>query len=158
MSQFTEKEKQRIIEEEELRASVRKKHEQKSSGLATVFSTVCPGMGQVYNGQLGKGTVFFLVALVSLILLVLGIVGLVRGATGVGTPGFLAEEEALEMTEEGLVIGAEEYLDSPSGIPLPMRDIVLVIVGLLGLGFARDFSVRDALKNARRLNEAGSGG
>lgn len=38
--------------------------ERKSSGIAAIASVIVPGLGQVYNGQIGKGIMFFIIAAV----------------------------------------------------------------------------------------------
>jgi TM2 domain-containing membrane protein YozV len=38
--------------------------EKKSAGIAAVLSFIIPGAGQVYNGQLGKGILFFIVGII----------------------------------------------------------------------------------------------
>ncbi len=49
--------------------------ETKSSGLAAVLSFLIPGLGQIYNGEFGKGAVLIVLAIVSgiLIFLLIGI-------------------------------------------------------------------------------------
>jgi TM2 domain-containing membrane protein YozV len=45
---------------------------QKSAGLAVVFSFFIPGLGQIYNGQIGKGILFIIVgAILALTIFVL---------------------------------------------------------------------------------------
>jgi TM2 domain-containing membrane protein YozV len=41
----------------------------KNSGLAAVLSFFIPGLGQIYNGQIGKGLIFIFIQLVNLILI-----------------------------------------------------------------------------------------
>lgn len=43
---------------------------QKSPGVAAVLSVLIPGLGQIYNGEIGKGIVFILLAVVFAILIV----------------------------------------------------------------------------------------
>jgi len=76
---LTDEEKNRIIEEEKVRLKIRLKYEQKSSGLAGVLSSVCPGLGQIYNGQFGKATSIGLTIIISIVLLSLGITFWVKG-------------------------------------------------------------------------------
>jgi TM2 domain-containing membrane protein YozV len=49
--------------------------EQKSSGIAAVLSVLIPGLGQIYNGEIGKGILFILLAFVfgALTLFLIGI-------------------------------------------------------------------------------------
>lgn len=49
--------------------------EQKSSGAAAVLSVLIPGLGQIYNGEIGKGILFIVLAFVflGLSLLLIGI-------------------------------------------------------------------------------------
>jgi len=156
MGIISDEEKKRITEEEELRASIRKKHEQKSSGTAGVLSTVCPGLGQIYNGQVGKGAFFFLVILISVTLLSLGILFWIQGVPGKGeTTSIVGEEEAVEISEDGIVMeeeteGEEEETEKKTIPPLAG---FLTIVGLAGLALGGNYSVRDAIKTAKRLNE-----
>ena len=37
-------------------------NEIKSTGIAAVFSFFIPGLGQIYNGQIGKGIMYMIVA------------------------------------------------------------------------------------------------
>ena len=48
-------------------------HEKKNSGLAAVLSFLFVGLGQIYNGQIGKGILFIIIGVVlifSMILLI----------------------------------------------------------------------------------------
>ncbi len=38
--------------------------EKKSSGIAAIASFIIPGLGQIYNGQIGKGIVFIIIAII----------------------------------------------------------------------------------------------
>ncbi|MDE1824843.1 MAG: SHOCT domain-containing protein [Candidatus Micrarchaeota archaeon] len=38
--------------------------EQKSSGIAVILSFLIPGLGQIYNGQIGKGILFIFLSIV----------------------------------------------------------------------------------------------
>jgi TM2 domain-containing membrane protein YozV len=40
--------------------------EKKSTGIAAVASIVFPGLGQIYNGQIGKGIVFVIIGVIFL--------------------------------------------------------------------------------------------
>ena len=113
MGILSEEEKARIIEEEEIRASVRRKYEQKSSGAAAVLSLLCPGLGQVYNNQFGKGVAFFVTVLVGLVLFLWGLIGTVkelRAFAGghqmstISEGAGISSEEPVPLTEEGFVI------------------------------------------------------
>jgi len=37
--------------------------EKKSSGISAVLSAIVPGLGQIYNGQIGKGVLFFIASI-----------------------------------------------------------------------------------------------
>jgi TM2 domain-containing membrane protein YozV len=50
--------------------------EQKSSGIAVVLSFFIPGLGQIYNGQIGKGIVFIILAAIFAVLTTL-LIGLI---------------------------------------------------------------------------------
>lgn len=158
MGNLSEAEKKRIVEEEELRAQVRKRHETASPGLAAVLSAVCPGLGQVYNLQLKKGSAYFLLAFASIILLVLGIAGMIRATAASGDPGLLAEEESLIMTDDGVVLDAERFEGPMADVPRPGRNLAFLLIGLVGYGLSRHFSVSDALRTARRANSPPAGG
>lgn len=43
--------------------------EKKSSGIAAVASFIFPGLGQIYNGQIGKGIMFVLVGFIFILLM-----------------------------------------------------------------------------------------
>lgn len=49
--------------------------ERKSSGIAVVLSFFIPGLGQIYNGQIGKGILFIILSgiLVLLMFVIIGI-------------------------------------------------------------------------------------
>jgi TM2 domain-containing membrane protein YozV len=49
----------------------------KSSGIAAVLSLILPGLGQIYNGQIGKGLIFMIIITPILALTVLVIIGFV---------------------------------------------------------------------------------
>lgn len=152
---LTDEEKNRIIEEEKLRVKVRLKYEQKSSGLAGVLSSVCPGLGQIYNGQFGKATSFGLVILISIVLLSLGITFWVKGVPSKGEKlSVIEEEKPVEMTEEGVVIEETEKKESKKEtISKPKSPYILTIIGLIGLCYGWSYAVKDAIKTAKRLNE-----
>ncbi|MCM8833006.1 MAG: hypothetical protein NC816_03695, partial [Candidatus Omnitrophica bacterium] len=94
---LTDEEKNKIIEEEKLRLKIRLKYEQKSSGLSGVLSTICPGLGQIYNGQLGKASFIGLSIIISIVLLSLGITFWVKGVPQKGEKVGLTEEKQVEM-------------------------------------------------------------
>jgi TM2 domain-containing membrane protein YozV len=166
MGILTEQEKNKIIEEEELRAQVRRKHEPKSSGTAAVLSTVCPGMGQIYNGQFGKGSAFFLVVLVGLVLFCYGIVSMLRKDMGttmkIASSMGVVKSAPVTMNEDGIVLGETEKKDEPAQEGegeekspirrLPVKGAVRTIVGLLMMAEGAHQAVRDAIKTAKRLN------
>jgi hypothetical protein len=164
MGILTEDETKKITEEEEMRAKIRRKYEQKSSGTAAVLSTLCPGLGQVYNGQVGKGTAFFFIAIVGLVLLSFGITfwmkpDLMKSARGKGVSAAITEEKAVKMNEEGVVVEEEKKEETAKKETKKMPAIppfagTLTMVGLLGLGLGGSLSVRDAIRTAKRLNES----
>lgn len=155
---LSEEEKKKIFEEEELRAKVRRKYEQKSSGTAGVLSTVCPGLGQIYNGQIGKGAAFFVIILVSLTLICLGFTLWIKGAPEGGeAASIVSEGKQVEISEDGVVEEAEEKeseeKESSAAGNIPVSVAVMTIVGLAGLAFGGGASVKDAVRTAKRLNE-----
>lgn len=50
--------------------------EKKSSGIAAIASFFIPGLGQIYNGQIGKGIMFIILAIIFGILII-AIIGIV---------------------------------------------------------------------------------
>ena len=42
---------------------------QKNPGMAAVLSALCTGMGQLYNGQIGKGLLFMFVQVINVLLM-----------------------------------------------------------------------------------------
>jgi len=170
MGILSEEEKKRIAEEEEVRSQVRRKYEQKSSGVAAVLSTLCPGLGQVYNGQIGKASFFFLCFIIGLTVLSLGSVTLVKGpsssssfniATSTGTP-----QQPVEMNAEGIVpeavdtVVVQGQVQSGAGTEKVSREQKAVIkaLSMVGLGaviaiLAVLFAIRDAIRTARRKNQ-----
>lgn len=172
MGIIAEEEKKRIAEEEEIRCQVRRKYEQKSSGVAAVLSTVCPGMGQVYNGQIGKASVFFLCFVIGLTILSLGSVTLVKGPSSsssfniTGSASVLPEKP-VEMNEEGIIPEAvdtgavQNQTQQKAGTEKLSREQKSVIkaLAMVGLGaivaiLAILFAIRDAILTAKRKNRA----
>ena len=154
MGVLSDEEKKRIIEEEELRAKIRRKYEQKSTGIAAVLSTICPGLGQIYNGQIGKGAIFFFIILISLSLIVTGITFWIKGVPGKESAGIMSEKP-VEITEEGIVIEEEEEKEEEEEEEkVPGLAVALIIAGIIGLGLDGSFAVKDAIKTAKRLNES----
>jgi len=166
MAYLSEEEKARLMEEEEIRSRVRRKYEQKSSGVAAVLSTICPGLGQIYNGQFGKGTGFFLVVLTGLFLFCWGVLLLFKGpgtstlkvAQSIG----VSRSEPVEMNEEGIVVEeaqkqekpAEEKPAPPVTKRLPSKKaLTLTVVGLILMAEGAHQAVRDAIRTAKRLNQ-----
>lgn len=45
--------------------------ERKSSGIAVVLSFFIPGLGQIYNGEIGKGILFILLSFILFLLMFL---------------------------------------------------------------------------------------
>ena len=130
MGILTEEEKKRIAEEEEIRSQVHRKYEQKSSGVAGVLSTLCPGLGQVYNGQIGKASIFFFCFIVGLTVLSLGAVSIVKGPSSgssfnVASGAGISEEKPVEMSEEGIVPEAARVLKSARPDILLITDVCL---------------------------------
>ncbi|MCD6221196.1 hypothetical protein J7K25_03455 [bacterium] len=155
-----EEKRREIIEEEELRAKVRLKYEQKSSGIAGVLSTVVPGLGQIYNGQFGKGTFFSFTVLLGLILLSTGITFWVKGTPSFNREGTSIvqseEEQPIQMDESGVVI--EENQKEPEEKPqlkqvnIPKLPASLTLGGLILLLSGWSFAIKDAIKTAKLLN------
>lgn len=151
---LTDEEKNRIIEEEKIRIKLRLKYEQKSSGLAGVLSSVCPGLGQIYNGQFGKATSIALIIIISIVLLSLGITFWVKGVPSKGEKlGVIEKEEEVQMTEEGVVIEEKKEEGKKEKEGKPKSPYVLTIIGLVGLCYGWSYAVNDAIKTAKRLNE-----
>lgn len=44
--------------------------EKKSTGIAAVASFIFPGLGQIYNGQIGKGIMFVIIAIICALLII----------------------------------------------------------------------------------------
>ena len=149
---LTDEEKNRIIEEEKIRLKVRLKYEQKSSGIAGVLSSVCPGLGQIYNGQFGKATSIGLVIIISIVLLSLGITFWVKGVPSKGEKVSFMEEKPVEMTEEGVVVEETKEKETKKESK-PKSPYILTIIGLIGICYGWSFAVKDAIKTAKRLNE-----
>lgn len=173
MGFLNEEEKKKIVEEEEVRSQVRRKYEQKSSGIAGVLSTLCPGMGQVYNGQIGKASLFFFCFIVSIAVLCLGIIGVVKksspGASfSMASSAGISEEEPVQMSPEGVVAGevattetaaAEQPAAPETGKISKEQKAVINSLAMIGLGavlalFTVLFAISDAIRTARRKNQA----
>ncbi|MFN4226864.1 MAG: hypothetical protein ACK4F0_01815 [Candidatus Ratteibacteria bacterium] len=151
---LSDDEKNRIIEEEKLRLKIRLKYEQKSSGLSGVLSTICPGLGQIYNGQFGKATFIGLSIIISIVLLSLGITFWVKGIPQRGEKVSITEEKQIEMTEEGVVIEEEkEGEKQEKKESKPKSPYILTILGLIGFCYTWNYAVKDAIKTAKKLNE-----
>lgn len=156
-----EEKRREIIEEEEIRAKVRLKYEQKSSGIAGVLSSVVPGLGQIYNGQFGKGAFFSFIVLLGLLLLSTGITFWVKG-----TPSFKSEgtsivqseeEQPVQMDESGIIIEEgqkEEQEEKPQlkQVNIPKLPASLTLGGLILLLSGWSFAIKDAIKTAKLLN------
>lgn len=156
---LNEEEKNRIIEEEEIRCKVRRKHEQKSSGVSAVLSFICPGLGQVYNGQIIKGGFFLLMVLIGLTLLVYGTIYMVKPATAVNVSAALStsNEQPVQTNDEGMVV--EEMQKSETDLKkedkAPTKEekkvtkgLLLTVIGLV-LMIGGDYV---AVKNAIRVS------
>jgi len=172
MEFLSEEEKKRIREEEEVRNQVRRKYEQKSSGVAGVLSTLCPGLGQVYNGQIGKASLFFFCFIVGLIALSLGAVTLIKGPSSgasfnVVSSADVSEEKPVEMNAEGIVPEAVDAEAKQSSQPqqaqgtekvskeqaMVIKALVLVGLGAIVAILTVLFAIRDAIWTARRKNQ-----
>jgi TM2 domain-containing membrane protein YozV len=158
VNMFSDEEKNKIIEEEKIRLKIRLKYEQKSSGLAGVLSSICPGLGQIYNGQFGKASSIGISIIISLVLLSLGITFWIKGVPQKGEKVSATEEKTIEMTDEGVILEEvekekskgkkEEKKETKAKSPY-----VLTILGVLGLACTWSYAVKDAIKTANRLNE-----
>lgn len=120
-----------------------------------------PGLGQIYNGQFGKGTFFSFIVLLSVLLLSAGVTFWVKGV-----PSFTKksveiaqsqEEQPVQMDESGVVIEdtqkAEKKQEKES-IPtnIPTIPAVLTLTGLIGLLLGWGFAIKDAIKTAKLMN------
>jgi len=158
-----EEKRKEIIEEEEIRAKVRMKYEQKSSGIAGVLSSVVPGLGQIYNGQFGKGAFFSFTVLLGILLLSTGITFLVKGVPSFNKEGKSIvqseEEQAIQMDESGIIIEesqkeqpTEEQKPQLNQINIPKLPAFLTLTGLILLLLGWSFAIKDAIKTAKLLN------
>ena len=171
MGFLIEEDKKRIAEEEEIRSQVRRKYEQKSSGVAGVLSTLCPGLGQVYNGQIGKASFFFFCFIVGLTVLSLGAAALVKGPSSgasfnIASSVGISKEKPVEMNEEGIVPGeVDAGMTQPGQAQQAPKTekvskeqkTVIKALALTGLGaifaiLTVLFAIRDAIRTARRKN------
>jgi hypothetical protein len=157
MAILGEEEKKRIEEDEEIRTKVRLRFEQKSSGIAGVLSSVCPGLGQIYNGQVGKASLYMSVVLIGILLLSAGIYFQVKGMPVKGKPVATVEEsESVEMTEEGVVVEKKEAEKPVSSEQKkekkPATPVVLIIIGAAGCILGWNYSVKDAIRSAKKIN------
>lgn len=50
--------------------------EKKSSGIAAIASFFIPGLGQIYNGEIGKGILFIIISFI-LVILMLVVIGFI---------------------------------------------------------------------------------
>jgi len=150
---------------------VRRSYEQKSSGAAAVLSTVCPGLGQVYNGQIGKGAGFFLIVLTGLCVLSWGVMLMVKmpgGSSVTIAAAAVSRPEPVEMNEEGIVAEEAEEMAKEEAAPPeqpkaeePSKEekrarngLVFAGAGALLMIGGAYFAVRDAIRTAKRLNAA----
>ena len=167
MAFFTDEEKKKIEEKEEISARVYLKYEKKSSGAAGVLSSVCPGLGQVYNGQMGKASLCIAIVLIGLLLLSAGIFFQVKGMPVREKPGAMIEEaafeagEEVEISEEGVIIGAETATEAEQAAGneaeqecerKPATPVVLMVLGAIGILGGWNYSVKDAIRTAKRIN------
>jgi TM2 domain-containing membrane protein YozV len=150
-----------------------------------VLSTLCPGLGQVYNGQVGKGASFFLVVLIGLGVLCWGIMGIMKAKQmmpGAGTVSVASESASVipgvskstpvEMNEDGVVAGEEQKAKEEEAkqqaegqkpqeqVPLTgeqktaAKALAYVVLGALVMVAGGYAAVKDAIRTARRKNEA----
>ena len=167
-----EEDKKRIAEEEEIRSQVRRKYEQKSSGVAGVLSTLCPGLGQVYNGQIGKASLFFFCFIVGLTVLSLGAITLVKGPSSsasfnIASSTGISEAKPVEMNAEGIVPeeintgvtqpGQAQQAPETEKVSREQKTVIKALA-LTGLGAILAiltvlFAIRDAIRTARRKNQ-----
>jgi len=172
MEILSEEEKKKIAEEEEVRSQVRRKYEQKSSGVAGVLSTLCPGLGQVYNGQIGKASIFFFCFIVGLTILCMGAITLVKGPSSsasfnITSNAGISEETPVEMNEEGIVPGeivdtsvtqpAQEQQSPANEEMSTEQKAVVKALAKTGVGaiiaiLAALFAIRDAILTAKKKN------
>ncbi|MFH2069339.1 MAG: hypothetical protein ABII89_07780 [Candidatus Omnitrophota bacterium] len=171
MGFLNEEDKKRIAAEEEIRNQVRRKYEQKSSGVAGVLSTLCPGLGQVYNGQIGKASLFFFCFIFGLTILFLGAITLVKGPSSGASFSMISdtgisEDRPVEMNEEGIVpeeVGVEvtqpgQVQQAPETEKVSKeQQTVIKALTLTGLGaivaiLTVLFAIRDAIRTAHRKN------
>jgi len=52
-----------------VRAKLAKSSKEKSPGIAAVLSFLWPGLGQIYNGQFGKGIAFIILSAIAAVLI-----------------------------------------------------------------------------------------
>jgi len=156
-----EEKRKEIIEEEEIRAKVWLKYEQKSSGIAGVLSSVVPGLGQIYNGQFGKGAFFSFTVLLGLLLLSAGITFWVKGTPSLNREETSIvqseEEQTIQMDESGIII-EESQKEQPKQKPqqkqmnIPKLPASLTLAGLILFLSGWSFAIKDAIKTAKLLN------
>ncbi|MBN1444501.1 MAG: hypothetical protein JW957_00135 [Candidatus Omnitrophica bacterium] len=159
MAFFTDEERKKIEEEAEIRARVYLKYEKKSSGAAGVLSSVCPGLGQAYNGQMGKASLCIFIVLISLLILSFGILFQIKGMPTKEEPVAIETQEPVEMDEEGIVIteeeesaGEQEAATEEKSEKKSAAPAVLIIIGALGTLCGWNYSVKDAIRTAKRIN------
>jgi H+/gluconate symporter-like permease len=156
---LTEEEKQKIEEEEKMRVRIALQYEQKSSGIAGVLSSICPGLGQIYNGQMGKASLYLGIVVISLLVLTMGIIFQMKGMPEKKeSPITVESSEPVEMSEEGVVIESEtEQEESTSEVKnekKPVMPVILIILGAIGILAGWNYSVKDAINSAKRLNSS----
>ncbi len=157
MAFFSDEERKKIEEEAEIRARVYLKYEKKSPGAAGVLSSVCPGLGQIYNGQVGKASLFIFVILVSLLILSMGVFFQIKGMPTKKSPVAIEEPKSVEMNDEGVIVEPEEEKEQgekteKTDNKKPATPAVLIIVGIIGTMAGWNYSVKDAIKTAKRIN------
>lgn len=157
MAILNEEERKRIEEEEEVRTKVRLKFEQKSSGIAGVLSSVCPGLGQIYNGQVGKASFCISVVLIGILLLSAGIYFQIKGMPVKGkTIAAVEQSQPVEMTEEGIIVEELEAKKDTSSEQTtekkPATPVVLIIIGTVGVLWGWNYSIKDAIRSAKKIN------
>lgn len=152
-----EEDRKRIEEEEEIREKVRLKFEKKSSGIAGVLSTACPGLGQIYNGQMGKATLLASIVLIGLILLSAGAYFQIKGIPVKGQSIVHSESfDTIEMTEEGMIVetAGKSGVYGVAAEKQPMTPVILMIAGTLVMLVGWNYSIKDAIKSAKQINRS----
>ena len=107
------------------------RYQQRDPWISFGLSVICPGGGQVYNKQYGKGAILFTSTVIGVILL-------------------------MRNTESDLIGGTEEDYQSiyDDLVDIGPDDVGLILGGVLGIG-GYVYSVVDAPKSANKINRQG---